>query len=93
MPTPTEVTVNIRPPNRTAERLEIAARVILLAYTAFTAWQVAKVICPPLAVHEQIIAERIRRRFAGRRPRTVTGRQADEFVAEVTQYVRQHEEG
>lgn len=64
MPTPTEVTVNIRPQNRIAERLEIAARVIMLAYTAFTAWQVAKAICPPLAVHEQLLIARVRRQFA-----------------------------
>ena len=91
MYTPTNVTVHVTPQNRVAQRLEIAARVIMLVYTAFTAWQVAKAICPPLAVREQIVMERVRRKLASNRPRQVTRQQADEFVAEVTRFVREHE--
>lgn len=68
MSTPTSVTVNLRPQNTTAQRLEIAARAIMLIYTAFTAWQVAKAICPPLAVHEQLFIARVRQKMAKPRP-------------------------
>lgn len=91
MPSPTNVTVCLRTPNKVAERLEIAARVIMLAYTALMAWQVAKAICPPLAVHEQVLIARVRQRLP-QKPRPVAKREADEFVAEVTRFVREHEE-
>lgn len=90
MSTPTNVTVNLRTPGRAAQRLEVAARVIMLAYTALMAWQVAKVVCPPLAVHERLLIERMQRRFA--KPRELSRQEADEFIADVTSFVRKHEE-
>lgn len=92
MPTPTDVTVNVIPQSRAAQRLDIAAKTIMLVYTAFTAWQVAKALCPPLAVHEQVLVARVRAKLPAK-PRPVTRREADEFIAEVTQFVREQGKG
>jgi hypothetical protein len=47
------------------ELLDIALKVTTVVYTAVVAWQTLKILCPPLAVEEQIILERIRRKLAG----------------------------
>jgi len=80
------ITINVKQPDPLAAKLDLAKSAIMFVYSAFMAWQMAKMVCPGLEVHEKILVEKISRKF--RKPGEPTQRDIDEFVAEVTQYVR-----
>jgi hypothetical protein len=80
------INVTVKPQNVAAKRLEIAARAIMLAYTCFMAWNVAKAVCPGLIVQEKLLLTRIE--HMRHKAQKVTSRQANDFVAAVTSYAR-----
>ena len=85
-----DVNVTISPPTPALQRVKLVQALILTAYTAFMAWQVAKTVCPQLAVREQLLIARIRQ-YLPHRPRPASQREGDDFVAEVMRYAREQE--
>jgi len=53
------------------DMLDIALKVTTVVYTGIVAWQTLKILCPPLAVQEQIALARIRQYLAKPAPRRV----------------------
>ncbi len=86
-----DITVNVTPRGKASARVDMAIKIVTLVYTAFMAWEVAKAICPPLAFHERMAIDVLKDCFGRNKRQTVSRREADEFVAEVTQYVRGNE--
>jgi hypothetical protein len=85
-----DVNVTVRPLSPGAQRAELVSKVIMAAYSLFVAWQMAKVICPPLAVQEKIAVAWLQKHLP-HRPRKVSQREADDLVADVTKYAREQE--
>lgn len=56
------------PASQFAAGLRAGTQLIAFLYTAMTAWQVAKILCPGLQVREDLLIAGIRRRFARHTP-------------------------
>lgn len=64
-----------------------------IACTLFTTWQVAKMTNPELVEYETMIKWRLKEMFGKKQPKTVTQSEADLFVAEITKWVRENNDG
>lgn len=73
-----------------ARRIQLFHLLFTLCFDAFMAWQIAKAICPPLAVQEQMAIDKVKRIFKKRQPHITQGQVID-FIAEVTKFVRDQE--
>lgn len=83
--------VRVVPEPRTAsEKLDVVIKVLNLVYAAVMGYQVLKIVLPEVAVYEKIVIAKLQKKF-GKREK-LTDEQVLDFVAEVTQYVREHED-
>ena len=56
------------PASQFAAGLRAGTQIIAFLYTAMTAWQVAKILCPGLQVREDLLIARLRRALRPPRP-------------------------
>lgn len=68
------------------ETLEMIAKLVNILYLGMMAWQVAKMVMPQLEVEEKIFIAKLQKKFG--KKKEPTDDMAEEFVSQVTRYVR-----
>jgi hypothetical protein len=53
------------------QNIDLALKIVSAVYTLFAAWQVAKMMCPQLKVHETMAIAAVKRKFEKKAPRTL----------------------
>jgi hypothetical protein len=89
------VDVNITPRSNTEKwiaGIKLVTSAAACAYTVITAWEVAKMICPPLIVHEMVLIAKLKRLFPAKPSVNPSHSDIEAIISETTAYVRELED-
>lgn len=75
------------------EVLDLVRNVVTTVYSLWMFWELAKVMCPQLKVKEDIWRAQIEAKLEKYIHRPLTETEVNDFIGEVTAYVREQEDG